>query len=105
MDFYLLDEVSIMYRNIGEKIKALAIICCAIVSIACVVVGIVFWIEEDELFALLVFFGPVVAWVSSFCLYGFGEIITKLSDIEQNTRGGQIKTQIKEKTQKAKQNY
>jgi translation initiation factor IF-2 len=34
-------------------------------------------------------------------LYGFGEIIDKLSDIEQNTRGGQSKTQIEETAKRA----
>lgn len=86
-----------MYDNIGGKIKGLAKATFIVEAIASVITGIVLWIVTEELWcALILFCGPIVAWVSSWLLYGFGEIIDKLCDIEQNTRGGQSKTQIKE---------
>ena len=106
-----------MYKNIGEKIKVLAVLIFALGSIASFVVGIILWYDayaynaynayadnaNEILGPILVFGGPVLMIVISLLIYGFGEIITKLCDIEQNTRGGRSKTQIKENTQKAKQ--
>jgi hypothetical protein len=91
-----------MYDNIGEKIKGLAKATFIVETIASVITGIALWIETEEWWcALILFCGPIVAWVSSWLLYGFGEIIDKLCDIEQNTRGGQSKTKIKETAEKA----
>jgi hypothetical protein len=51
------------------------------------------------LYGLLVMVvGPIIAWVSSWLLYGFGELIDKASDIERNTRSGAKKSEAKEKT-------
>ena len=76
-----------MYDNIGSKIKGLAMVICALEVTACVIGGLVLLAETGELiFALLLLFGPVVAWVSSWLLYGFGEGIEHLKDIEYNTR-------------------
>ncbi len=79
-----------MFENIGGKIKGLA--------------KVIFWIEaiglgswalffvenmENPLFPLLLAAaGILVAWISSWFLYGFGEIIDKLTEIEENTRRG-----------------
>ena len=91
-----------MYDNIGGKIKGLAKATFIVEAIAAVITGIVLWIDTGELqYALILFCGPIVAWVSSWLLYGFGEIIDKLCDIEQNTRGGQSKTKIKETAERA----
>lgn len=88
-----------MYDNIGEKIKGLAKVCWIIESIFCVIMGIFLMVNEiggDS----WIFFGPACiiggplsAWVSSWLLYGFGEMIDKLCAIERNTNvrntGGQ----------------
>lgn len=37
--------------------------------------------------------GPVIAWVSSWLLYGFGELIDKTCEIEYNTRGSMRKSE------------
>ena len=93
-----------MYKNVGEKIKGLAVLIFALGSIASIVVGIILWDNAYEILGpILVFGGPVLMFVNSLLIYGFGEIITKLCDIEQNTRGGRSKTQIKENAQKVKQ--
>ena len=75
-----------MYDNIGGKIKGLAKATFIVEAIAAIIVGIVLLVETDEWWcALILFCGPIVAWVSSWLLYGFGEIIDELCDIEHNT--------------------
>ena len=65
----------------------------------------IFAIGEGELGMFLLsflicFLGPVIAWVASWVLYGFGELIAKATDIANNTRGEAKKsqTQIKHDT-------
>ena len=75
-----------MYDNIGGKIKGLAKAIFIVEAIAAIIVGIVLWVETEVWgCALILFCGPIVAWVSSCLLYGFGEIIDELCDIEHNT--------------------
>ena len=75
-----------MYNNIGGKIKVLAKCIFVIDAIAMFVVGIVLLSEELIGAGLLtMFLGPVLAWVSSWLLYGFGELIDKASEIADNT--------------------
>lgn len=79
------------YENIGSKIKSLAKTSFVVEAIAAVITGIALLLAEidegDFPFGLLVILaGPIVAWVSSWLIYGFGEIIDKLCDIEKNTR-------------------
>ncbi len=79
-----------MYNNIGKKIKGLASALFITATIAAIISGIVlmFLGESMILFGFLVMIiGPLAAWISSWMLYGFGEIIDKLCEIEQNTRG------------------
>ena len=76
-----------MYDNIGNKIKDLAIVVFVIEAIASVVAGIALWVDTEEwIYALVVFLGPFVAWISSWLLFGFGEIIVNLDAIEHHTR-------------------
>ena len=74
------------YNNIGEKIKGLAIASFIVEAIGAVITGIILVANEEAYGILIVLFGPIVAWVSSWLLYGFGELISKTCDIEQNTR-------------------
>ncbi len=69
-----------MYNNIGKKIKALAKVCCWIGIIAAVISGIVVMVAGyDEIFILIgllvMVAGGVLSWVSSFVLYGFGQLV------------------------------
>ena len=89
-----------MFDNIGGKIKGLAKAIFYVEAVAAFIAGIVIMSEGDEmiLFGLLIWVvGPLVAWVSSWFLYGFGEIIDKLCAIERNTRGGERKSEAQEK--------
>ena len=79
-----------MFENIGKKIKGLVKTIFIIESVASVIIGIVILAlsEEFNIIGLLVMAGGIlVAWLSSWLLYGYGEIIDKLTDIERNTRG------------------
>ena len=79
-----------MYSNIGGKIKVLAKVIAIIEAAAAVIMGIAIMAEGDELVPigmLIMFVGPVVAWISSWLLYGFGELIEKTCNIAQNTHG------------------
>ncbi len=97
-----------MYSNIGGKIKVLAIVLFVIEAVLSVFSAfgmVIFAIGEGELGMFLLsflicFLGPVIAWVASWVLYGFGELIAKATDIANNTRGEAKKsqTQIKHDT-------
>ena len=89
-----------MFYNIGKKIKSLASILfwggiIAHVIAAIIMIGIGVDDHEDELIVfgvILLFVGPLMSWINSFFIYGFGELIDKTCDIERNTRGGEIKS-------------
>ena len=81
-----------MYDNIGGKIKGLAKAVFIVEATAALITGIALVaIDEDLiLFGLLtLILGPAVAWVSSWLLYGFGELIDRVCEIAQNTRTSQ----------------
>ena len=78
-----------MYDNIGKKIKSLAKGIFIAESIACAIAGLalIFTDEDTIIYGLLcLLLGPIVAWVSSWLLYGFGELVDKVCDIENNMR-------------------
>ncbi len=52
--------------------------------------------EDEGLGLLLMVIGPLFAWVSSWLLYGYGEIIEKLGEIERNTHGSKAKQKAQE---------
>lgn len=78
-----------MYNNIGGKIKVLAKSAFIVETIASVIAGIVFLFDYETvvLGLIIIIAGPLVAWVSSWLLYGFGELIDKVTEIACNTRG------------------
>jgi hypothetical protein len=83
-------EVFPMYKNIGKKIKGLAMWLCIFEAVISIIYGIVIIVEVGGGGALLglalLLLGPVISWISSWMLYGFGELIDKASSIERNTR-------------------
>lgn len=90
-----------MYENIGGKIKMMAKITAIVLAAAAVIAGIAVLIVTEgdgALIALpIMIIGPFFAWISSFILYGFGELIDKVSEIERNTRGGATKSREQSK--------
>ena len=84
-----------MFSNIGSKIKTLAVILCIFGMIGSILGGISFmstltygfryvegWVILVGILIMVV--GCLVSWIAQFMLYGFGEIITKLRDIEHH---------------------
>ena len=86
------------FSNIGKKIKTLAKVIFVILLIALPILGIVSIVDGDVLYGcIMLILGPVIAWIASWFLYGFGELIDKVSDIEYNTRGERTVHEIKTK--------
>ena len=87
-----------MYDNIGGKLKTLAEIQFWIVAIASAIVGIVMLVSEMVLGLLFLLGVPVVAWVASWLLYGFGELVEKVCHIEGKLCNGTTGTTVGNKT-------
>ncbi len=89
-----------MYDNIGEKIKGLAKATFIVEAIAAVITGIAFMAADEDMIPvglLVMILGPIIAWVSSWLLYGFGELIDKTCDIARNTYDGERKSEAQSK--------
>ncbi len=100
-----------LYSNIGGKIKSLAKAAFIVEAIASVITGIVLIAIGDDtgplgdaglfisVFAglLTIVLGILAAWASSWLIYGFGEIVDKVCDIERNTRGLKRKSEDQSK--------
>ena len=74
-----------MFNYISEKIKSMAKIFCSlgiIVSIFCAV--LLFMEGPQGLIVLIV--GPMFSWLGSLIMYGFGELIEKVTEIAENTK-------------------
>lgn len=72
-----------MYDNIGEKIKGLSVTTAVLTAFASIITGIVFMCEGGSLFIsglLIAVIGSFGAWVSSWLLYGFGELIVQTTN-------------------------
>ena len=86
-----------MYKNIGGKIKHAAYIVFFLQIILYVVMG---WLllSVDMISCLLViYFGLLFSWFSSLFIYGFGELIDKVSSIERScTLGSSPELTLKE---------
>lgn len=77
-----------MYDNIGGKIKGLAIAGFIIETILTVLLGIVLMVFDKDIILLgllVIVVGPMVSWISSWLLYGFGELIENSSIIADNS--------------------
>ena len=77
------------YENIGNKIKGLAQMAFVVEAIAAVITGIALMASDEDLilYGLLVLIaGPIIAWVSSWLLYGFGELI-EMSTVTAHATG------------------
>ena len=89
-----------MYDNIGGKIKGLAKWTFIVEAIGLIIAAMFIMVDDEDMIPvglLAMIVGPLVAWISSWVLYGFGEIIDKLCEIANNTRGGATKSQAQEK--------
>ena len=75
-----------MFNNIGKKIKSLAVFVTWIGIIASIVSGMAIMTGGGEMIIIgiiLIIVGGIASWVSSFLLYGFGELIEKICLIDE----------------------
>ncbi len=73
-----------MFDNIGGKIKALAQVVCWIGIIFSFIGGIAVMLSDVDLFFLsfvIIVVGAISSWVSSFVLYGFGQLIDNTDEL------------------------
>lgn len=77
-----------MYENIGGKIKKLSKAIAVIGIIIAVIAGFWYIADYDEILQgiFIIVLGGLAAWISSLLIYGFGELIEKVSLIEENNR-------------------
>lgn len=76
-----------MFDNIGGKIKVLAVVVTIIGCIVSFVFGIILFVEgEVGMGFLVIIMGGLLSWVSSFVLYGFGELIESNQDIQKTNK-------------------
>lgn len=83
-----------MFQNIGGKIKLLGKIVAWTGIIFSLVIGVIFIVVGMDLNVnagvavgigvFILVFGPIVSWISSFMLVGFGELIEKVNEIAKN---------------------
>jgi len=74
-----------LFSNIGEKIKSLAVVSFIVGAISCIIGGIVvFALVDPNMYnssplilegILLIVLGPILSWIGSWVLYGFGELV------------------------------
>ncbi len=87
MDYNILDGI---YKDIGKKIKQFAKASFIVEAIGAIITGLTFlfdWGIEDAWWSLfIIIFGPVVAWVFSWFIYGFGELIDTNCESAKNTQ-------------------
>lgn len=87
-----------LYSNIGARIKSWAKWICIVETISAIIGGIALMAEDEVLYGLLCFVaGPIVAFVSTWLLYAFGEITEDIGLMRQKYVGDKMIEQQKEK--------
>lgn len=98
-----------MYDNIGGKLKGLAKAIFAVEAIISGIGGLVIIANSGNLAVLgflLMIVGFLVSWISSWFLYGFGELIESNREIAQNTRTNPFRSQfVPHKADSCQQNF
>ena len=80
-----------LYSNIGAKIKSWAKWICVVETISAIIGGITLMAEEEFLYGLLcLIIGPIVAFVSTWLLYAFGEIAEDIGLMRQKYVGDKV---------------
>lgn len=78
-----------MYNNIGGKIKGLTKTIAVLGALAPIVIGLGLMFSDENLFLvglLVIAVGCLISWISSWLLYGFGELIENTALIARNTQ-------------------
>lgn len=77
-----------MFENIGSKIKALASVACAVGIAVSIIGGIIVMCTVEELIGIgfvVMIGGSLLSWLSSFVLYGFGELVENSAIVARKT--------------------
>ena len=72
------DFLDRLYEDIGTKIKNLAKWMFLIEAISAILAGLFFIFSDEDtiIYGLLtILFGPVAAWISTWLLYAFGDLV------------------------------
>ena len=80
-----------MFDNIGKKIKTLTKVVCWIGMILTLALGIVLVAVYSNNVAIgipIMVGGPLLCWIGSFLMYGFGELVDRTMSIEEMMRKG-----------------
>ena len=66
-------------------------------AVGSVIAGLAVWDDDTVLFSILsIVIGPIIAWVSSWTLYAFGELVESVSTLrQQSLNGGQSAEQTR----------
>ena len=80
-----------MFDNIGEKIKVVAVVFTVLGFIATGLATIFLW-SNGLFFAglLILIVCGLASWLGSFLLYGFGELITKTTEIAERIQAKEM---------------
>ena len=76
------------YHNIGKKIKTLAMVGFIVETILLALYGVLIVAENRDFILiglLVILFGPVLAWVGSWLVYGFGQLIENSDIVAENS--------------------
>lgn len=88
-----------LYSNIGAKIKNWAKWICTAETVFAIIGGIILMAEEEVLYGLLcLLVGPIVAFVSTWILYAFGEITEDIGLLRKKYVGDKVIEQQKKET-------
>lgn len=94
-----------MFNNIDRKIKGLAVFYTIVGIIGSIIGAIFYWVNDAILIGFLILiFGILASWIGSFMLYGFGELISKSSNIEERIKKLQFLTVCQNSNQNNKYN-
>lgn len=80
-----------MFENVGEKLKKFAKILFVLAVIGDIICAFIFGIETDyyrdgvlnDMFWIFLLIGPIVSYLQSMILYGFGELVEKTTKTKQ----------------------
>ena len=83
-----------MYDNIGDKLQGLAIFTFVVETLGFIITGFVLLGNDYEAGFLFLFCGPLVALVSSWILYAFGQLVEDVHAIRTNDTTGKSTKQM-----------
>ena len=88
-----------MFEKIGAKIKVLSKIIFILEAILSFIMGVAFLVDDVIALGIIsILLGPIIALSSAWLIYGFGEMVEKVSDISDSIRNLQSSNVATKKT-------